>query len=39
MLLKITGDASGKAYWFIVFGVPQAVVLFQTLILAIFYRF
>lgn len=33
ILIKITGDVSGYSYWFIIFGIPQAVVFIQTLLI------
>lgn len=32
-LLKITGDSSGRAYWYLVFGLPQVVIVIETLLL------
>jgi MFS family permease len=34
VLLKITGDLEAKAYWYYVFGLPQAIIILQTLLLA-----
>jgi MFS family permease len=33
VLLKITGDTTGHSYWFLVFGLPQVVILLQSLLL------
>lgn len=39
MLLKITGDASGKSYWYYVFGLPQAIFIIQTLLLTLVFPY
>jgi hypothetical protein len=33
VLKKITGDLSCESFWFIVFGVPQIVIMIQTILL------
>jgi hypothetical protein len=32
-LLKITGDSTGRAYWYYVFALPQVVILVQVALL------
>ena len=39
ILLKITGDSSGWAYWYLVFGLPQVVILIQAIVLLIVYPY
>jgi MFS family permease len=38
-LMKLTGDESGHSYWFILFGVPQAVLFVQSLLLVFAFPF
>ena len=39
ILLKITGDSSGWAYWYLVFGLPQVVILIQAIVLLFVYPY
>jgi hypothetical protein len=33
-MLKVTGDQTAKDYWYLVFGIPQIIIVIQTVLIA-----